>query len=218
MPAPPLKIPVGAFIFDMDGVLADTEPLHVRAWQGSLAGIDPVAVFEERGRFMGMSSPVIAAALIREFGLSVTTEELLRLKRDAFRAIADEGLRPFDGLHAQVARLDGVPLGLATSSTRAEVDYMLERIGFHETFSPVVTCDDVPAAKPAPDCYLMAARLLGRAPSACCVIEDSLNGMRSAVDAGTTVLAISQKPLARLPPGVLAVFPSTVEALQWLLD
>jgi HAD superfamily hydrolase (TIGR01509 family) len=182
------------------------------------SGIDPVAVFEERGRFMGRSSPVIAAALVGEFGLATTAGELLRRKREAFRAIAAKVLKPFEGLREKVAQLRSVPLGLATSSAREEVDFMLEKIGFAGTFSPVVTCDDVPEAKPAPDCYLLAARLLGRHPSACCVIEDSPNGMLSALDAGTRVLAVSQKPLTELPPGIVAVFPSTVEALQWLLD
>jgi HAD superfamily hydrolase (TIGR01509 family) len=216
MPGSPFRLPIEAVIFDMDGVLADTEPLHVHAWQRVLGGIDPAAVYEERGRLMGMSSPVIAAELIREFRLAISADELFRRKRDAFRDLAGKGLRAFRGLAEEMALLRHLPIGLATSSTREEADFMLERIGFRRMFSTVVTCDDVPAAKPAPDCYLMAARLLERSPSACCVIEDSINGMCSATAAGTRVLAVSPSPLAELPAGVIAVFKSTVEALQWL--
>ncbi len=216
MPTLSLKLPIEALIFDMDGVLADTEPLHVQAWTRTLRGIDPAAVYEERGRMMGMSSPVIAVELIREFRLAITVEELLQRKRSAYRAMLERGLSPFEGLPAELELWRHLPLALATSSTRVEAAYMLERIGLNEVFSPIVTSDDVPAAKPAPDCYLLAADRLERRPSACCVIEDSVNGMRSALGAGARVLAVSLKPLSELPAGVLGVFASTLEALQWL--
>jgi HAD superfamily hydrolase (TIGR01509 family) len=210
------RVPVDALILDMDGVLADTEPLHVEAWTRTLQDIDPVALYEERGRLVGMSSPAIAAELIREFRLSITVEELLRRKRASYRDMLEAGLSPFEGLPEEIARWRHLPIALATSSIRVEVDFMLERIGLDGIFSPIVTSDDVPAAKPAPDCYLLAAERLGRRPSDCLVIEDSVNGMKSALGAGAQVLAVSSTPLAGLPGGVLRVFPSTVEALQWL--
>jgi len=216
MPSRNLQLPVDALIFDMDGVLADTEPLHVQAWMRTLLGIDPAAVYEQRGRLMGMSSQVIAAELIREFRLAVTVEELLRRKRAAYRGMVEGGLAPFEGLPEEMARWRHFPIALATSSTRVEVELLLEGIGFGGVFSPIVTSDDVPAAKPAPDCYLLAAERLGRRPSDCVVIEDSENGMISALRAGARVLAVSPKPLAELPGGVHGVFPSTVEALRWL--
>jgi beta-phosphoglucomutase-like phosphatase (HAD superfamily) len=93
---------------------------------------------------------------------------------------------------------------------------MLDLINLAEAFCPVVTSDDVAAAKPAPDTYLLAARLLGLPPAACVVIEDSPNGMTAALRAGTSVLAVSSEPPAGLPEGVLRSFASTVAALQWL--
>jgi len=88
-------------------------------------------------------------------------------------------------------------------------------MGLDHLFSAVVTNDDVSRPKPAPDCYLLAARRLNVAPGRCVVIEDSLHGIRAAADAGTRVLAVS--PVA-LPSGFdgVRVFPSTVEALRWL--
>jgi HAD superfamily hydrolase (TIGR01509 family) len=206
----------GALIFDMDGVLVDTEPLHVRAWTSTLQGFDPAAVYEERGRLVGMSSPAIAVELIRQFKLDTTAEELLVLKRSAYRGLLRDGIEPFGGLREELARWHHVSRALATSSTRSETRYMLDLIDLAEAFCPVVTSDDVAAAKPAPDTYLLAARLLGLPPAACVVIEDSPNGMTAALRAGTSVLAVSSEPPAGLPEGVLRSFASTVAALQWL--
>jgi HAD superfamily hydrolase (TIGR01509 family) len=199
-------------------VLADTEPLHVQSWVVTLDGIDPTTLYGERGHMVGMSSRVIAGELIRKLGLDTTAEALVERKRSAYRDIAERRLAAFSGLREEIQLLKdrGVPLSLATSSARADADFMLERIGFHGLFSPVVTSDDVRASKPAPDCYLLAARLLGLRASECLVIEDSANGIHAAVEAGTRVLAVSPLPLADLPRGVHRVFPTTVEALQWL--
>ncbi len=215
MPRVSLRLPAAALIFDMDGGLADTEPLHVEAWLRTLRDFDPRAVYEQRTRMMGMSSPVIAATLVRELGLEVSAEELLRRKRAAWKDIADRGLRPFDGLAAEIKRFDGIPRGLATSSTRVDVDFMLGRLGLAGVFSPIVTCDDVAAAKPAPDVYLAAARILRVPPGSCVVIEESPNGIRAALAAGAVVLAVTSSPV-EVPDGVTRAFASTVEALQWL--
>jgi HAD superfamily hydrolase (TIGR01509 family) len=212
------QLPVRALIFDMDGVLADTEPLHVQSWVVTLEGIDPAILYGERGHMVGMSSRVIAGELIRRLDLNTTVAELVERKRTAYRAIADHALVAFRGLEDEISLLKdrGVPLSLATSSARPDVDFALERIGFHGVFSPIVTSDDVRASKPAPDCYLLAAELLGLPASECLVIEDSANGIHAAVQAGTRVLAVSPLPPEELPRGVLRVFPTTVEALQWL--
>ena len=213
------QLPVRALIFDMDGVLADTEPLHVRSWVVTLDGVDPTTLYGERGHMVGMSSRVIAGELIRKLGLNTTVEALVDRKRTAYRDIAEQSLAAFSGVREEIHRLRerGVPLSLATSSARPDVEFLLERIGLHGIFSPIVTSDDVRASKPAPDCYLLAAELLGILPSECLVIEDSVNGIRAAVDAGTRVLAVSPLPLSDLPHGVFRVFPTTVEALQWLV-
>jgi beta-phosphoglucomutase-like phosphatase (HAD superfamily) len=116
-------------------------------------------------------------------------------------------------------------MALATSGIRPEVLVVLEILGFSGLFDPVVTSDDVPRAKPAPDCYLSAAELLGKPPARCVVIEDSAHGIHAAVAAGMRVLVVSPgaaqpvppvAPVVSVPAGVEWVFPSTVEALRWL--
>ena len=218
MPAMPasLRIPLNALILDMDGVLADTEPIHVRAWDLALSEIDRATVLKERARLSGMSSPDIARELILAFGLSLSVEELVSKKRGIYREMIQSGLPAFPGLLEELSLWRDRPLALATSSPREETAMMLERMGFAGWFDPVITCDDVLRAKPAPDCYALAVRLLGMRPADCVVIEDSANGIRAAQDAGARVLAVTTTSVPERTEGLLGVFPGTVKALQWL--
>jgi beta-phosphoglucomutase-like phosphatase (HAD superfamily) len=205
----------------MDGVLADTEPLHQRAWDLVLDGVPLEAMAEARARWVGMASVDIVKELIRTFGLTTPAEELLARKRAAYRSLirVPGNLVPFSGVSEQLALWKGFPLALATSGIREEVLLVLEILGLAGTFDPVVTSTDVPRAKPAPDCYLRAADLLGVAPGQCAVIEDSHHGIGAAVAAGMHVLAIQPTGApgpSAAPYGVEAVFASTVEALSWL--
>jgi HAD superfamily hydrolase (TIGR01509 family) len=215
---------VGALILDMDGVLADTEPLHVSAWDIALQGIPsrvaggaPSAseLRVEREKMTGMSTPEIAENMVRVFHLSVTPGELLIRKRTIFRTMVDGQLAAFPGLPAELLLWRTSPLALATSSARFEAELILDHLGLQDFFDPVITCDDVPKAKPAPDCYLLAADRLGVRPAECVVIEDSAHGIRAAMDAGMKVCAVSRMRPGSIG-GVLGIFPSTVEALKWL--
>ena len=93
---------------------------------------------------------------------------------------------------------------------------MISHLGIADLFDPIVTSDDVTRAKPAPDCYLLAAERLGRKPADCVVIEDSGHGIRAGLAAGARVLAVETAVPTGDIDGVEGVFPSTVEALQWL--
>jgi len=204
-----------ALVLDMDGVLADTEPLHVKAWNQALSGVSARAVYDERSKLQGMASPDIARELIRAFDLPFTVDELVERKRGIFRSFLGNGLKPFPGLVEELAAWRRYPLAVATASPRLETGLMLGHMGLDGLFSAVVTNDDVSRPKPAPDCYLLAARRLAVTPDRCVVIEDSLHGIRAAVDAGTQVLAVSAVALPSVFSGV-RVFPGTVEALRWL--
>lgn len=212
----PVRLPSIALILDMDGVLADTEPLHVRAWDIALEDIDSRSLALERGHLAGMSSYDIARELLRIFRLPLSAEELVEKKRGVFRGLIQSGLVPFDGLPDELGLWRQGPLALATSSARVETTLMLASLGFEGWFDPVVTCDDVARAKPSPDCYALAIERLGRRPADCVVIEDSVHGIRAARDAGAGVAAVATSGLPRDIDGVLGVFDSTVEALRWL--
>ena len=107
-------------------------------------------------------------------------------------------------------------MALATSSARPETSFMLSRLGFEGWFEPIVTCDDVTHAKPAPDIYLLAIRRLGVPAAECVVLEDSLHGIRAARDAGAQVIGVNTSGLPKSLDGVLGIFDSTVAALRWL--
>ena len=205
-----------ALILDLDGVLADTEPLHQKAWDVALDGIPLEKVAAARSKWVGMASVDIVRELIRIFGLTTPAEELLARKRAAYRTLIQQNLAPFPGLCEELDMWRGFPMALATSGIRPEVLVVLEILGFGGLFDPVVTSDDVPRAKPAPDCYLSAARLLGKKPSSCVVIEDSAHGIQAAVAAGMRVLVVSPDAELPVPAGAERVFPSTVETLRWL--
>jgi HAD superfamily hydrolase (TIGR01509 family) len=207
---------IEALIFDLDGVLADTEPLHAAAWDSVIQGISPEIVIAERSKWIGMPSVDIARELIRAFSLQQSIEELLRQKRAAYRSLVRRDLRPFPGLPRELERWKGFPLAVATSGIRSEALLVLDILGLADTFDHVVTVDDVPKAKPAPDCYLRAAEILGKNPPVCAAIEDSFHGLQAAVEAGMHVYVVSPFPLSPIPRGVEGIFASTVEALRIL--
>jgi HAD superfamily hydrolase (TIGR01509 family) len=200
----------------MDGVLADTEPLHVRAWEIALDGVDAKALVFERGPLAGMSSREIAHVLLRRFGLRMSVEELVEKKRLAYRSLTEGKIEPFAGLREELEHWRSGPLALATSSARRETSLMLSGLGFEGWFDPVITCDDVAQAKPAPDCYALAIQQLKERPEDCVVIEDTVHGVQAARRAGARVVALSTSGLPKDLDGVLGVFDSTVEALRWL--
>ena len=211
----PMSRTVSALIFDMDGVLADTEGIHVRSWDIALEAIG-VHASEERKGLAGMSSAAIARELIRLRGLPYSVDDLVQRKRSVFHRLIQDVLVPFDGLPSEIAAWRKKPLALATSSTRREAEFMLSRLGFGGWFEPIVTSDDVEHAKPAPDLYLLAIERLGLPAAECVVLEDTLHGINAARGAGAQVIGIASSDLPRHVDGVLGVFDSTVEALRWL--
>jgi HAD superfamily hydrolase (TIGR01509 family) len=194
---------IDAVIFDLDGVLVDTE--HV--WDDARKELA-----RERGRpwpedasraMMGMSSPEWSRYMHKVIGLPEPPEEIsaevVRRLQDIYR----RELPLFDGAVSAVERLAKPwPLGLASSSNRELIDLVLELAGLAEYFKATVSSEEVPRGKPAPDVYLEAARRLGVDPKRCAAVEDSENGIRSAKAAGMRVLAI---PNALYPPAADAL-------------
>jgi HAD superfamily hydrolase (TIGR01509 family) len=191
-------MPVEAVIFDLDGVLIDSEHVWDEARQ-ELAGEGGGRWTETSSRdMMGMSSPEWSRYMHDVIGMpdppdEISAEVVRRLER-----IYRRELPLFDGAVEAVERLaDRWPLGLASSSNRELIDLVLELSGLERFFHATVSSEEVPRGKPAPDVYLEAARRLGVTPKGCAAIEDSENGIRSAKAAGLRVLAI---PNPRYPP------------------
>jgi len=185
---------IAAVVFDLDGVLIDSEQLwdEVREqlageWGGS---------WHERAQaeMMGMSSREWSRYMHDVIGLSESPEEI---NAEVVRRVLEryrESLPLLPGAIEAVERLaQRWPLGLASSSNREVIDFVLEAAGIAKYFRATVSSEEVEHGKPAPDVYLEAARRLGLEPSRCAAVEDSHNRIRSARAAGMRVIAIPNR-------------------------
>jgi HAD superfamily hydrolase (TIGR01509 family) len=189
---------IEAVVFDLDGVLLDTEELWDEARR---------QFTEERGSrwrddaqqaMMGMSSPEWSRYMHDVLGVPGPPDEISAEVVKRLEALYRERLPLVPGALEAVRRIGGRwPLAIASSSNRPLIDLFLELTGTGELFRSTVSSEEVERGKPAPDVYLAAARRLAVEPTSCAAIEDSENGIRSAVAAGMRMIAI---PNHAFPP------------------
>ena len=178
-----IKLPAGdfeAYIFDCDGTLADTMPLHYQAWLTALkeyACEFPEALFYELG---GVPTDRIVEILNERHGCSMPVRETATFKDKLFIEMIPQTL-PIEPVVELVHQFHGVkPLAVASGGTRDIVTRTLEALGILRKFQTVVTVEDYRRGKPAPDPFLEAARQLGVAPQKCLVFEDTSAGIAAA--------------------------------------
>lgn len=181
-----------AVIFDMDGVLLDSEPLHLRATQAALGARGASYTERDNRAFFGATDAELFRVLRILFDLPASTEALVSAKRSHLVALIRAEARPLPGVPTipRQLRAAGLGLGLASSSPRPVIDAVLETVGLDRAFQAVVSGDEVARGKPAPDGFLLAARRLGVEPARCLVVEDSRNGVLAAKAAGMAVAAV----------------------------
>lgn len=180
-----------AVLFDLDGVLADSEPIHLAAEQAMLGHYGAELSHAAKQQFVGLSNDEIMRGLIALFGLDARPDELAAVKARYQRGLLPQ-LRGFAATAELVARLraGGVPIAVASGSTRENIDASLGAIGLLDAFAVRVSAEEVAEGKPAPDIFLEAARRLGVEPAACVVVEDAVPGIRAARAAGMGAVAI----------------------------
>lgn len=191
---------IEAVIFDLDGVLVDSEPVHWRASERLFAPHE--LRMEEYEPFVGLAIEPYMAWARERFGLDASVEELTQRYAEAVTTELEAApLPPLDGAHELItaARARGLRVGLCSQSIANWVHPTLRAASLDGSFDAVVTGDDVERAKPEPDIYLHAARLLGAEPGACVAIEDSPAGVRSASAAGMLVVQSRQASSAASP-------------------
>ena len=183
-----------AVVFDLDGLLLETEVLWHRAEQRLFARHGAEFTFEDKLTVMGTS-----AAFTGEFfagRLGYGDEQATPLIREVTELMHEElqaGVAARPGAVELVERLRGrMPLGLASNSPRYLVDAALQSAGFTDAFEAVVSSDDVAHHKPAPDLYLLACERLGVVPTDALALEDTASGIASAKAAGLTCIAVPQ--------------------------
>ena len=206
--------PISCVIFDLDGVLVDSEIWwdevrarfaadHGRAWTAA----DQAAV-------MGANSAAWARIMRERLDLEMTDADIERAIVDGVvERYRLEGAPRIDGAVEAVRRIAAeLPVAVASSAHRAVIDAALEATGLAETFTVVVSSDEVDHGKPEPDVYLEAARRLGCDPAACLVVEDSMNGVRAARAAGMTVVLVPNDSVPPAP-GTAALADLVLERL-----
>jgi HAD superfamily hydrolase (TIGR01509 family) len=203
-----VREPVDAVIFDLDGILLDSETI----WDDERRAL----VERTGGRWrpeatrdmMGMSSREWSVYLRDELGVPMTPDEISAAVANLVEQRYTEQLPLLPGAEDAVRRIAARwPLGLASSSNRPVIERFLDASGLRSLFAVTVSSEEVERGKPAPDVYLDAAARLGVAPARSVAIEDSTNGIRSAAAAGMTVVAI---PNHHFPPDPEAVASATL--------
>jgi HAD superfamily hydrolase (TIGR01509 family) len=198
-----LRVPVAAVVFDMDGVLIDSEQTWSDAREEIArehGGAWPAGTQE---RMMGMSSLEWSRFMRDQLGVPMEPREISEAVVERLERRYHERLPLLPHAREAVARLAvQFPLAVASSSNRPLIDLVLDLAGLADAFSATVSSEEVPRGKPSPDVYVEAARRLGTEAAGCAAIEDSTNGIRAARAAGMDVIAV---PRPDYPPSAKAL-------------
>jgi HAD superfamily hydrolase (TIGR01509 family) len=201
---------IEAVVFDLDGVLIDSEPVweQVRRQVVATRGghWDP----DTQDRLMGMSTGEWSRYLSEDLGVRLSPPDVASVVIEAMAARYREHLPLLPGATGAVRRMAGRwPLGLASSSPRSLIETVLDAASLRSYFAAVMSTEEVARGKPAPDIYLAVAGLLDKPPAACAAVEDSSNGLRAAAAAGLAVIAV---PHPKYPPA-----PDAIKAASLVL-
>lgn len=175
-------------IFDMDGVIVDTEPVHHYAYNQHFKQLNIVVTPEMYATFTGNSTKNIFEKLKEQFLLTDDIQTLVQTKRNLFNDAFDskEDLYLLDGVEDLIKDLhqNGMQLVLASSSAKVTINRIFNRFGLHKYFSHIVSGEDFPKSKPHPAIFIHAALISQTSIENCIVIEDSTNGIKAAKAAG----------------------------------
>jgi HAD superfamily hydrolase (TIGR01509 family) len=207
---------IEAVVFDLDGVLIDSEPVWERVRRGLVAERGGHWAPDAQRRLMGMSTQEWARYLSEDLGVGLPPDRVAAEVVDRMAASYRERI-PFLPAAADTVRRFAArwPLGLASSAPAALIETVLQTAGLRDCFQVTMSTEQVPHGKPAPDIYLAVTARLGVSPSACAAVEDSSNGLRSAAAAGLRVIAIP-RPQYPPDPDALAVTSLVLPSLAEL--
>jgi beta-phosphoglucomutase family hydrolase len=209
---------IDAIIFDMDGLMVDTEPLSRQAWEMAIRPFGYSLDDATYRRMVGLRSDQSLQIMLQTFDLPLTAEELYAQKNEHYRQLRAKGVPVMPGLCSLLAAIESrhLPWGVATSSSRAQAEEVLAQLGLQDKCHALAAGNEVPHGKPAPDIYLLAAQRLNVAPDGCLALEDSLPGSQAAVAAGMKTVVV---PNGRSPtdfPHAHHVLPSLHEVIPLL--
>jgi HAD superfamily hydrolase (TIGR01509 family) len=181
-----------AIVFDMDGLMVDSEPLSQQAWDEYLRPYGHQLSEEIVHNIIGLRADVSTPVIKELFNLPEPVPTIISKRAAIYSQIRANGVPTMPGLHAlhaEIARRN-IPWAVATSSPRAHAVEILQQLGLLARCRAIAAGDEVTHGKPNPDIYLLAAERLGIPPQDCLALEDSGPGSQAAVNAGMTVIAI----------------------------
>lgn len=213
---------ITAVLFDMDGLMFDTERLMLRSWQRAMAdfGYDGTeeVFLRSVGRTVGATDQILRAAYGPDFPLQAANQRTGEYARQEMHL---RGVPIKQGLPELLNYLEaqGLAKAVASSSQRAVVDRLVSAAGLAERFGATAAGDEVPHGKPAPDIFLLAAQRLGVEPARCLVLEDSEPGARAAHAAGMAVIIVPdlKPPCDEVAQLAAAVLPDLHAVQAWLV-
>ncbi len=212
--------PIRGLIFDMDGLLVDSEPLVELALVRFLEAHGHPLRPETMGSLLGRRMPDAVAVLAESYGLNAPLPELLATWDELRLAGLRGNLRPMPGAAALIAfgREAGLKLGLATSSLRRHADLSLAETALAGLFDAEATGEEVERGKPEPDIFLLCAERLGLPAAACVVLEDAPAGLAAAAAGGMRCLWVPNDATRGLtsPVAVDAELPDLEAVIPWL--
>lgn len=189
---------IEAVVFDLDGVLIDSEPVWEQVRRRIVAEHGGHWDSDTQDRLMGMSTGEWSRYLSEDLDVDLTPDEVARTVVAAMADRYREHLPLLPGAVEAVNRIaQRWTVGLASSAPRSLIETVLDASGLRPVFAATVSTEEVARGKPAPDAYLTAAERLGVPPARCAAVEDSSNGLRSAAAAGLAVIAV---PHEKYPP------------------
>jgi HAD superfamily hydrolase (TIGR01509 family) len=208
---------VAAVIFDMDGVLTDSEPLHDEATQALLAECGVTWAPARGDPFIGLTTLESFTAICSRLALPHDPHDLEARYTARVLPLLRERASPLPGVPYVLFALQrgGLRMALASSSRPEVIEATLHALGVRSVFEVVVSGTEVPRGKPAPDVFLEAAKRLGVAPAACVVVEDSERGVRAARAAGMRCVAV---PCSATRHHDFSTATLVLDALPALLD
>ncbi len=185
---------VDAFLFDLDGVLVDTEPLYMRAAQSSLSDMGHCLPYDDLVEIIYGKAWKDALAVLDSLFLGIDANGL---EKRIVRHYTEAGRHMDIGIHSSIDLLRGLcahsPVAVVSGSTRHEVQRLLERIDVNRSIEFFLGAEDYGIGKPDPACYLLAAEKLGLPADRCLAFEDSLAGVKAAKSAGMLCVALKRE-------------------------
>jgi len=189
-----ISVPAGiqALLFDLDGTLADTLPIHLAAWREAGAEFGVTITDEMIMTHTGMPTVKVTEQLNDQYGWSLVPSAVKAAKDAAYARLKPQmGVKPIEPVYALAKAQRGrMPMAVGTGSSRHSAEDTLRSLGIAAWFEIVITADDVAHHKPAPDTYLRCAEALSVPPAACLVLEDGAYGLQAGKSAGMQVLDV----------------------------